>query len=242
MSSKRKRARDARKLKRQERNANKEPGRLAKLLSNLWTKIGLAKLWAKIDWHDPAWIFLVALIVIGLGIIYKILPKDIFISFDRYMRVTIETQNTSITNLDQPLNKKASDTFFVDTIDFPDGNTLRHERLGAYPYSSDFFTTVEGEFDILAAGDYKFFVSSDDGFRLTVDGTILGEFTGDRPMAENEGSISLKTGRHSFVLKHFQGFGQLGLRAWYSGPNCERRLMGLNSDCLRFVEQPKLKS
>jgi len=228
MSSKRKRNADKQKHQ-EERTANKAPGRLVKL-------------WAKIDWHDPAWIFLITLIVAGLVIIYKMLPKDIFVAYDRLMKVTIETQNASITNLDQPPNKKASETFFVDTIDFPDGNVLRHSRIGSYPYSSDFFTTIQGEFDVLVAGDYKFFVSSDDGFRLTVDSTVLSEFTGDRPMAENEGSITLGKGRHSFVIKHFQGFGQLGLQAWYSGPGCERHFMGQHSTCLRFIVQPKLKS
>jgi len=107
MSSKRRRERNAEKQKhREERNANKAPGRLAKL-------------WAKIDWHDPAWIFLVTLIVIGLVIIYKMLPNDILVFYDRNIKVTIETQNTKLTNLDQPPDKKASDTFFVDTIDFP---------------------------------------------------------------------------------------------------------------------------
>jgi len=61
-------------------------------------------------------------------------------------------------------------------------------------------------------------------------------------MAENEGSIKLSEGQHSFTLKHFQGFGQLGLQAWYSGPGGERILMGKNSAFLRFIEQPKLKS
>ncbi|MDR2734868.1 MAG: hypothetical protein LBC99_09580 [Spirochaetota bacterium] len=241
MSSKRRRERNAEKQK--ERNTNKEPGRLAQL----WVKITapLARLWAKIDWHDPAWIFLTVVILAGLFIIYKVLPRDIFVFYDRLMKVTVETQNTKLTNLDQPPELKASDTFFVDTIDFPGGNDLRHERIGGYPYSSDFFMTIEGEFEVLTAGTYKFFVSSDDGFRLTVDDTILCEFTGDRPLPEpanaNEGEISLKTGRHPFVIKHFQGFGQLGLQAWYSGPGCERRRMGEHSACLRFIEQPKLK-
>jgi hypothetical protein len=198
-----------------------------------------ATLWAKINWRDPAWKFLCIIIAVGFLLIHLMLPqnfiRNIFSSPEALMRVTLEAQDTRITTLDQEATTVRSNTFFIDTVDFPDGSEFRHTRLGSLHFSRDFFTTVEGEFDVLTAGEYRFIVASDDGFRLTIGETMVSEFTNDRPMTETEGRISLARGRHSFVIRHFQGFGGVGLQAWYIGPNCARQFMGQHSPCLRFV-------
>jgi len=232
--------------KTKQKNAAQSPGLFSRLARK--TSAYIRSLWEKIDWRDPAWIFLAIVVLAGLILIYQMLPKgffrDLVSSQEGLMRVTLNAQTTPITNLNQPPDETPSqtNTFLIDTVDFPGGNLLRHERLGEFQFSRDFFTRIDGEFEVLTAGDYKFIVSSDDGFRLTIDGNVISEFTNDRPMAETEAGIALSKGRHSFTIQHFQGYGQLGLQAWYSGPACERLLIGKHSSCLRFIPQPEAKA
>jgi hypothetical protein len=202
----------------------------------------LSSTWAKIDWRDPSWQFLAALIVLGFLLIHLMLPKSFLIAKGTLMRATVEEQKEKLRHLDQAPDTKKTETFFIDTIDFPDGSTLEHAKLGPFFYTVDFFMHIQGEFEALAAGEYTFIVSSDDGFRLAIDGKMVSEFTNDRPMSETEGKFSLTKGIHSFAIKYYQGYGQLGLQAWYTAPgNSTRTMMGVNSSFLRFIRWEKTR-
>lgn len=188
--------------------------------------------------RDPAWIFLGLVIMAGLIIFYQIIPSGFLSSSNKLMLVTIEHQKKDIKHLDQERDTFATDSFYIDTIDFPGGNVLRHEKLGNYDFSKNFFMRIEGTMEVLTAGSYRMIVSSDDGFRLEIDGAVLSQHTNDRPMAETVTNIYLEKGQHPFVVHYFQGFGQLGLQAWYDG-SCGKKLFGESSPCIRFITKPK---
>jgi hypothetical protein len=196
----------------------------------------------RIDRRDPAWIFLFILIAVGMLLIYQMLPHGFAANIlssapDPLMKLTLEAQEDKLTHLDQESTTKQSNVYFIDTVNFPDGQTFKHSKLRDIDYSQNFFTTIEGEFDALAAGEYTFIVASDDGFRLTINKTVVSEFTNDRPMSETEGKIPLEEGRHTFSIRHFQGFGGVGLQAWYIGPpgDGDRCFMGQSSPWLQFI-------
>lgn len=191
-----------------------------------------------IDWRDPAWIFLGIVIVLGLALINRMLPEGILSSSQKLMHVTIEHQKKDITHLDQERDTFASDQFYIDTIDFPAGNSLRHEKLGNYDFSKNFFVRIEGDIEVNVPGEYRMIVASDDGFRLEIGGQLVSQYTNDRPMSETAATVTLEKKRYPFVLTWFQGYGQLGLKAWYEG-SCGRRLFGEASPCLQFVPSSK---
>ena len=192
---------------------------------------------ARVNWRDPATLFLALVVIAGLVIVNKMIPPGFLSSTTKNFQVTIEHQKKNIAFLDQARDTFATDTFWIDTIDFPGGNVLTHAKLGNYDYSRNFFMTLHGEIDVPQPAEFRFIVASDDGFRLSIDGQALSQHTNDRPMTETVTNVRLTAGRHKLELLYFQGFGQLGLQAWYETPACGRRLLGNPSDCLRFVEQ-----
>ncbi len=86
------------------------------------------------------------------------------------------------------------------------------------------------------AQDIEFIVFSDDGFRLKIDGKKLIEFTKDRPYKGNKKSIKLQKGLHYITLKYFQGYGDLGLGAWYKDENGNKKPIGYDSRYVTFKD------
>ncbi len=199
---------------------------------------GVASIFRAIKWRDPAWVFLGIVLLVGIAVINQMLPPGFLSSSGKLMHVTIEHQKRDISHIDQPRDTFATDEFYIDTIDFPAGNSLRHEKLGNYDFSKNFFTRIEGTMEVETPGEYRMIVASDDGFRLEIDGRMISQHTNDRPMSETVAGIRLEKGRYPFVLTWFQGFGQLGLRAWYEGA-CGRKLFGESTSCIRFLTSGK---
>ena len=195
---------------------------------------GLVTFLKMVNPRDPAWIFLGLTLLVGMAIVVSIVPPGFLSSSGKLMNVTIEHQKKDIAHIDQTRETFATDTFYIDTIDFPAGNTLRHEKLGDYDFSRNFFVRIEGQMVVNTPGEYRMIVASDDGFRLEIDGQRISQHTNDRPMAETVTNVRLEKGKHSFVVSWFQGFGQLGLRAWYEG-TCGRKLFGESTPCITFV-------
>ena len=191
----------------------------------------------KIDVKNPAWLFLAFVVIAGLLIVRQIIPPGFLSSTTKNFSVTLEHQRKNITHLDQARDTFATDSFAIDTVNFPTGNALVHASLGNYDFSKNFFMKLTGEVNVLKADVYRFIVASDDGFRLVIDGKNLSQHTNDRPMTETATNVRLTAGRHKIELFYFQGFGQLGLQAWYENSVCGKRFLGEASDCLRFIAQ-----
>ncbi|WP_345683839.1 family 16 glycoside hydrolase [Novipirellula caenicola] len=68
------------------------------------------------------------------------------------------------------------------------------------------------------AGEYTFRVQSDDGSRLSVDGTEIAENDGIHPVTTATGSIKLSKGLHSLTLQYLQKAGEAELRLEYDDP------------------------
>ena len=92
--------------------------------------------------------------------------------------------------------------------------------LAALEHRDDHFAVeFEGYFTIDQAGEYAFFLGSDDGSRLFIDGKALAENDGLHEIREVEGRIRLQRGRHAIRVQYFQGTGWSRLEIFYQPPN-----------------------
>jgi cbb3-type cytochrome oxidase cytochrome c subunit len=79
-----------------------------------------------------------------------------------------------------------------------------------------------GNLTVLKDGKYKFYLKSDDGSRLSIDGRQLIDNGGIHPAQERSGEIDLKAGAHSIVLTYFDGGGQTSFEFLWKGPDIEK--------------------
>lgn len=94
----------------------------------------------------------------------------------------------------------------------------------AYPglddrFKQDWGARFSGLIDIPETGNWTFFINSDDGSELWVNGESLATNYGMHGMRERSGSVSLTEGLHEFRIEFFQGGGPHGLIFSWEGPN-----------------------
>jgi len=82
---------------------------------------------------------------------------------------------------------------------------------------------LRGFIRIPRAGIYTFFLSSDDGSRLTVAEETVVDHDGFHGMSEKQGQAALHRGWHPVEVRFFQGGGGAGLRLELEGPGISRR-------------------
>ena len=179
-------------------------------------------------------ILLSIVILLGCFVIYKTIPTTI----QPLIKATIAQQKITILTIDTPRNTASSKTMYFDTISFPEDVTLKHSKLGTLGYTSNFFIDFESTMNVSKKEIYHFLIASDDGFRLFIDGKPICEFLGDRPLAKNECTVLLEKGEHTFFLSYFQGYGRLGLQAYYRPTSSNAyNFIGVNSPSLTFKKQ-----
>jgi hypothetical protein len=69
---------------------------------------------------------------------------------------------------------------------------------------------------------YRFFLSSDDGSTLTIDGQKVVDNDTPHSYRERRGDIALKPGLHAFELRFFENSGGFSLKAEMQGPGLKR--------------------
>ncbi|MCA9062141.1 MAG: HEAT repeat domain-containing protein [Planctomycetaceae bacterium] len=74
-------------------------------------------------------------------------------------------------------------------------------------------------------GDYTFFVNSDDGSRIYLNGDLLVNNDGLHGMVEKGGRVNLQAGLHSLVVTYFDNGGGDGLVVSWSGPGFGKQLI-----------------
>ncbi len=94
----------------------------------------------------------------------------------------------------------------------------------AYPglddrFKSDWGARFSGLLDVPTPGNWTFFINSDDGSELWVNGASLATNYGSHGMRERSGSLNLTQGLHEFRIEFFQGGGPHGLIFSWQGPN-----------------------
>ena len=79
-----------------------------------------------------------------------------------------------------------------------------------------------GLIDVPYTGNWTFFINSDDGSELWVNGASLAKNYGMHGMRERSGWLNLTEGLHEFRIEFFQGGGPHGLIFSWQGPNTSK--------------------
>ena len=75
------------------------------------------------------------------------------------------------------------------------------------------------------AGEYAFFVESDDGSRLSINGQQVVDNDGEHPPQEVRGNVRLAAGDHEIILLYFNAGGERQLRVAWQPPGARRELI-----------------
>ncbi len=176
-------------------------------------------------------VFSAVLAVVIIAIVNRVTPPYVSPVFD----VVISKNRVSITDIHQPRDIELSKTVKIDRIDLAEQSRFRHRKLGDIGYAGDFFVDIDAPFTVKKAGDYIFYLGSDDGFVFSVDGKKLCEWTHARPLTVDLCRVNLSEGKHNFKLAYFQGFGNAGLTMGYAhGESGTQYIAGEDSRYISF--------
>ena len=157
-------------------------------------------------------VFSVFLAVIVGTIINRVTPPYV----DDVFNLVVSKNRTTIIDIHQVRDIEMSKVVKVDHLSLAEKSRFRHPKLGDIGYSGDYFVDIDAPFLVKKAGDYVFYVGSDDGFVFSVDGKKICEWTRDRPLTTDICPVSLSAGDHTFKLVYFQGYGNAGLTMSYA--------------------------
>lgn len=83
-------------------------------------------------------------------------------------------------------------------------------------YKNEFGVVFTGKLNAPKKGSHRFYLASDDGARLLIDGKMVVESDGIHPASTiKEGSVNLEKGEHELRLEYFQAAGNIELYAAY---------------------------
>ena len=134
----------------------------------------------------------------------------------------------------------SSATTTLDMIDF-DATPFATELVDSINESGAFFAggpvddfaaLYTGEFDVAEAGSYTFFLTSDDGSRLYVDGQPVINNDGLHGAIEEQITIELTAGTHTIEVRYFERGGGSVLDLDWAGPSFTRTQMAFEGDPL----------
>lgn len=86
-----------------------------------------------------------------------------------------------------------------------------------------FGLVFEGFLWVPQTGEYNFFLKSDDGSALRINGNIIVSNDGLHGPVERSGTVTLSAGAHPIRVDYFQFFGGTSLNLQWSGPGISRR-------------------
>lgn len=123
----------------------------------------------------------------------------------------------------------------LDQIDF-DATAVHTERVseinensaGAYypgGPANDFAVRYTGEFLVSEGGSHTFYLTSDDGARLYIDGKLVVDNNGMQAATLKTGVVELSAGMHEIKVEYFEGGGPGSIDLDWSGPGFSRKQM-----------------
>ncbi|MGC8765807.1 MAG: PA14 domain-containing protein [Brevinematia bacterium] len=175
------------------------------------------------------------LFLVGLFGVFFLSKAFLPLYFNTPIKMTITKQNGDIIDINTPVNVNFENFLRINTIDFPQGYTLRHRNFGNLGFSGNFFLRFNTKMVVKKEGYYVFYVASDDGFRLKINDKIVGEFPSNRPFSTSELLVELKKGQYYLDLLYFQGYGPCGIIVHYKPFELEKKfLLGQNSKYIKF--------
>jgi len=116
-------------------------------------------------------------------------------------------------------------------VSLPNFNTMQPTATGLATNLSVTHSPVEdyfglrftGEFEVETAGSYTFYLTSDDGSRLSINGNVVVDHDGLHGTVEKAGTIMLSAGRHELLVDFFEKQEGQGLKLEISGPGINQQ-------------------
>ncbi|MCB1233858.1 MAG: PQQ-dependent sugar dehydrogenase [Verrucomicrobiae bacterium] len=97
--------------------------------------------------------------------------------------------------------------------------------MGSRLRDDAFAFRFRGNIEIPAGGGYTFYLNSDDGSRLWIDGALVVENDGLHAEVESSGQVTLSAGLHSIEVGFFEFYGEEILDVSVSGPGLAKRAL-----------------
>lgn len=127
----------------------------------------------------------------------------------------------------------------------PDFNALKPKAtgtssgfdVGVRQRDQNFGLRFTGFIHVATDGDYRFWIGSDDGSRLSIDGEVIVDNDGIHPHTVKEGRKKLTKGVHKVLVDYFEQGGEETLTVEFQGPGRNRQLLG--SIATLTAEPPK---
>jgi alpha-L-fucosidase len=135
--------------------------------------------------------------------------------------------------LDSTRNGMTYSLYEGDWKSLPDFRMMKPVKTGKGLWSFDplrirvrddgYGVAFRGAFEIPADGEYTFFLRSDDGSRLSIDGRQIVLNDGIHAAIERQGALRLKAGRHLFTIDYFEAGGGESCDVWIEGPGIAKQ-------------------
>lgn len=94
---------------------------------------------------------------------------------------------------------------------------------GLMPQKKNFALRFTANLKIDKGGEHRFWLKSDDGSRLIIDGKVVCDNDGIHPANEKKSEVELESGLHSIEVQYFQGGGHQYLSLLAAGPSFGKR-------------------
>ena len=161
----------------------------------------------------------------GPGISQQVIPSSVLYTVSNLLAAV---------NVSNPVNGidykyyEASDIYQVP--DFTRMTPIKTGNVNNFDISvanrpEQFAINYTGYISVPADGQYTFYLSSDDGSLLFIDGVQVVNNDGTHMMIEQGNTIGLQAGLHAISVGYFNQTGYEGLQISYSGPGLSKQLI-----------------
>ena len=93
------------------------------------------------------------------------------------------------------------------------------------PENSTFGLMYTTYIQIDKAGEYHFYLLSDDGSKMYIDGSKVVDNDGGHGLIEKEGTVKLTEGRHPLTIEFYNNIGGFWIEAFYKGPGIVKQII-----------------
>ena len=179
-----------------------------------------------------------------MGSFSKKLMKSIAISVEFQKAVLRSAVKTSAVK--NGLAWDYFERFFVTTDDLDISKPINSGVTNLFsiknaPKENYFGYRYHGYIEVPKDGIYNFFLISNDGSKLYIDGEELIENDANHGAVEEPGRVGLKAGLHKILVKYFQCGGGKALKVSWSGPGFDKHEIRAQELFIDDVANPELK-
>ncbi len=130
-----------------------------------------------------------------------------------------DNQGMGFTSLPDLTNRLPDHVEAGMNVNYGNGGGAWASTLGGnIPYTDEYSLRMTGYLNIPTSGTYGFELSSDDGSKLWVDGTLVIDHDGTHAFSAQAGQIDLTSGQTSIQIEYFENTGVQGLELRWQQP------------------------